>query len=901
MSNLEAKYSPNRFESDIYDFTKQNKFFRKDQIDFSNPNNFIIILPPPNITGILHIGHALNGTIQDSVIRYWQLNNKNVAWIPGLDHAGISVQAKLESYLKKELGYNAFAKLSQDELLKYVWKWKQKYTNIIHEQWQLLGLSLDYNYETFTYSKSLQKIVSEVFVKMYNDKLIYQANKIVNWDCKLQTAISDIEVVHKPTKSNLYYVKYKVVSEKNNEYLVIATSRPETIFADVAIFVNPTDKRYQKYQNKVCINPCNGEQIPILSDEYVELDFGSAVMKCTPAHDINDFELAQKYNLPIKFCMDKAGKMINVPDKYKNMDRFECRKTVVDDLKRENKLIKIEPYENEIGYSERSNTIVEPYLSNQWFVRMKTLATSILNLQQNDTKKTTFIPERFDSTLRYWLTNIEDWCISRQIWWGHKFPVYYHKKTKEILVSATPPKNINEYVQDSNVLDTWFSSALWPLVCTKWFESENQKSELPQFITSLLVTAYDIIFFWVARMLMQTYYLTEKTAFKEVIIHGIVRDSQNRKMSKSLGNGVDPKELIAKYGTDTLRWFLISNTTAHGQDIAYNESKVKLSWAFLNKLWNASRYLFNAFGEMSDTEITLDGINYAKISELDKWLLVEWNQCFIKYKKNFEKYNFNLACQELSSFVWDKYCSIYLEFLKINSQNQANINSSIRIAKYVLYQLYLVMHPFCPLLTDYLYQTLIQNKNASLLTKKMPTTFNFNPLEFKDDARYIEHVMNILKLVRNFKTKNNVKAGLVLKGNIKLNNKNNDELSKMISTKLNEINNYFSKLANVTLNIDENLSDKNTYKIIYQNIIIEFSVSDIIDYQELVATLKTKKSKLEKEIERSLHILNNQKFLKNAKPEKVNFEKEKYKHYQQELELVIIELSKVKNEIKNQY
>ena len=556
---LEPKYNHHKVEEGKYRHWIDKKYFEAGD---TSKKPYSIVIPPPNVTGKLHLGHAWDTTLQDMIIRYKRMQGYDALWLPGMDHAGIATQAKVEARMREE-GISRYD-LGRDGFLEKAWSWKEEYASIIRAQWEKLGLSLDYSKERFTLDDGLSEAVKEVFVKLYNEGLIYQGKRIINWDPVQRTALSNIEVIHKEIEGAMYYFKYQIVD--SDEQLIIATTRPETMFADQAIFVHPDDERYTHLVGKKAINPANGEALPIMADSYIDMSFGTAVMKCTPAHDPNDFALAKKYNLEMPICMNDDGTMNELAHKYAGMDRFACREALVADFKAAGVVDHIEKHMHQVGHSERSNAIVEPYLSKQWFVKMEPLAKAALENQLKDSK-VNFVPERFEKTFNQWMENIEDWCISRQLWWGHQVPAWYHKETGEVYVGKNPPADLENWKQDEDVLDTWFSSALWPFSTLGW---PNTDSELFKryFPTNTLVTGYDIIFFWVSRMIFQSLHFTEERPFEHVLIHGLIRDEQGRKMSKSLGNGVDPMDVIDEYGADTLRFFLTTNS-APGMDLRY--------------------------------------------------------------------------------------------------------------------------------------------------------------------------------------------------------------------------------------------------------------------------------------------------------------------------------------------
>ncbi|TLF26648.1 MAG: valine--tRNA ligase, partial [Spiroplasma sp. WSS] len=631
--NLNKKYNHIEIEKDRYEQWVKSGLF-KANVSSINPT-FSIILPPPNVTGLLHLGHAWDSTIQDLLIRYKRLQGFNTLFIPGMDHAGIATQVKVAQRIKEEQKLN-LQELGKDKFLQQAWKWKTEYAQNIRKQWAKLGLALDYSHEVFTLDENVKQAVNEVFVKLYKEGLVYRGKKIVNWDPELKTAISNIEVNYHETKGKMYYLKYFI--ENSSEFITIATTRPETMFADQCIVVNSKDKRYLQFIGKMVVNPANKMLIKVIADDYVDMNFGTGAMKCTPAHDANDYEIALRHNLAMPICMNVDGTMNELAQSYINQDRMVCRKQLVEQLRKENLVVKVEDHLHQVGYSERSNAIIEPYLSQQWFIKMKPLVEMIIYKQKNKKTKIDFHPILFEQQLLQWLNNIQDWCISRQLWWGHSLPVWYHKKTKKIYVDTNPPSPINDYIQESDVLDTWFSSGLWPFVTLDW---PQKNVDLQKYYPiSVLVTAYDILFFWVARMMFMGWKFTNQKPFTNVLIHGLIRDEQGRKMSKSLNNGIDPMEVIKKYGADALRYFLVSNC-APGQDLRFSITKVESAWNFNNKLWNAARYVLMNI----DDNFQLDeNIVYNNsLSFIDQWILQELNQLIIYVEQYMEKYEFVLV------------------------------------------------------------------------------------------------------------------------------------------------------------------------------------------------------------------------------------------------------------------
>ncbi len=578
---MPTKYDPSATEAKWYDYWLENDVFKADEDDSKQP--YTIVIPPPNVTGKLHLGHAWDTTLQDLLTRLKRMQGYDVLWLPGMDHAGIATQAKVEQKLREDgiMRYD----LGREKFLEKTWEWKDEYADTIRAQWSKLGLGLDYSRERFTLDEGLSKAVQEVFVRLYEKGLIYRGEYIVNWDPAQKTAVSDIEVIYQEVEGAFYHMKYPLAD--GSGHIEIATTRPETMLGDTAVAVNPKDERYAHLVGKTIMLPV-----------YVDMEFGTGCVKITPAHDPNDFEIGNRHELPRILVMDEGGKMNENAGKYEGLDRFECRKQLVKDLEADGTLVKIEPHTHSVGHSERSGAVIEPYLSKQWFVDMEPLAKAALEAQGHDDTKVNFVPERFEGTYLRWMENIRDWCISRQLWWGHRIPAWYHNETGEVYVGKDAPTDSENWTQDEDVLDTWFSSALWPFSTMGWPDTDA-KDFNRYFPTSALVTGYDIIFFWVSRMIFQSLEFTGKQPFNDVLIHGLIRDSEGRKMSKSLGNGVDPMEVIDQYGADSLRWFLLTGSTP-GNDLRFYWEKIESTWNFANKIWNASRFaLMNMDGMKS--------------------------------------------------------------------------------------------------------------------------------------------------------------------------------------------------------------------------------------------------------------------------------------------------------------
>ena len=666
---------------------------------------FSLVIPPPNVTGKLHLGHVMDTIPDDIIVRYKKMKGYDVLWVPGMDHAGIATQAKVEEKLRGQ-GISRYD-LGREGFLEKTWEWKEEYGNTIHQQWEKIGLAVDYTRERFTLDEGLNKAVMEVFCTLYEQGLIYQGERIINWDPVLKTALSNIEVIHQDDEGEFFYFSYDIVGSEKK--LIVATTRPETMFGDTAVFVNPKDPRYQDVIGKMCINPANGEELPIMADEYVDLSFGTGAMKCTPAHDPNDFNLAKKYGFPFIKCLDEGAKMNEKAGKYQGMDRYECRKALVEDIKNSGHLDHIEKFVHSVGHSERSGVVVEPMLSKQWFVKMKPLAERVI-AQQHSKDKVEFFPARFEKTLLRWMDEVEDWCVSRQLWWGHRIPAYTNKQTGEVIVSRTP-LDPELYAQDEDVLDTWFSSALWPFATLGWPEKTPDYDRY--FPTSVLNTGYDIIFFWVSRMVFQSEHFTDQVPFRQVIIHGLIRDAKGRKMSKSLGNGVDPIDIIAEYGVDALRYFITTNSTP-GLDMRYSDEKLAAASAYLNKIWNATRYVEMTLGDYEPKPV-----DPKKCGELEKFILSRLQKTIKAVEAKMEKYQFANASSALYDFVYDDFCSFYLEMSKVALSDPEKADAVKDVLYYVIRSIVLMIYPYTPFIGEELYQSLPGAK-ASIMEETYP-------------------------------------------------------------------------------------------------------------------------------------------------------------------------------------
>ena len=727
---LDKKYDHKLVEEGKYEKWVKNKYFESGD---TSKKPYSIVIPPPNVTGKLHLGHAWNTTLQDIIIRFKRMQGFDALWLPGMDHAGIATQAKVDAKLKG-MGINPRS-LDRDEWLKYAWEWKEEYADNIHSQWAKLGLGLDYTKERFTLDEGLSNAVKHVFVTLYNEGLIYRGERIINWDPVAMTALSNEEVIYKDVPGAFYHIKYFI--EGTQEFLEVATTRPETLFGDTAVAVNPNDERYNKLIGKNVVLPIVNKLIPIIGDEHADPEFGTGIVKITPAHDPNDFEVGNRHNLERIVVINPDGTMNENAGKYNGLDRFACREKLVEDLRENGLLISVEEIVHSVGHSERSDAMIEPYLSKQWFVKMRPLADRVLENQKDKNSKVNFVPERFEKIMNHWMEITYDWCISRQLWWGHRIPAWY--KGEEIYVGYEAPKE-EGWVQDEDVLDTWFSSALWPFSTMGWPEETDLfKRYYPN---NVLVTGYDIIPFWVNRMTFEGLHFTNSRPFKDCLIHGLIRDKEGRKMSKSLGNGVDPMDVIDEYGADALRYFL-STSTAQGQDLRYDEDKVKSTWNFINKLWNASRFCLMNIEDLKEYD-------FSSLESKDKWILNRLNGVIKEVTKSMEKYEFNNAGAVLYGFIWDDFCDSYIEMSKF-SLDKVSTKSTLC---YTISAILRMMHPFMPYVTDEIYDMLPIKESESIVISNYPTVNK--KFSFDKEEKDINEAIGFIKAFRNVKQENNL-------------------------------------------------------------------------------------------------------------------------------------------------
>ena len=819
---METKYDFNLVEKGKYEFWLNNKTFLAGNDKSKRP--FAIVIPPPNVTGNLHIGHAWDTTLQDIIIRYKKLCGFDALWVPGMDHAGIATQAKVDEKLSK-MGINPRT-LSREDWLKYAWDWKEEYANNIHKQWAKLGLALDYSRERFTLDEGLSKAVRKVFVDLYNKGLIYRGYRIINWDPKAQTALSNEEVIYKDVKGYFYHLKY--IIEGTDKYLDIATTRPETLFGDTAVAVNPNDERYKDLIGKNVVLPIVGRLIPIIGDEHADPEFGTGCVKITPAHDPNDYEVGKRHNLKEIICINPDATMNENAGIYQGLSREEAREKLVSDLEKSGLLLSKEEITHNVGHSERTGVMIEPYLSSQWFVKMRPLADRVLENQKNKDTKVNFVPKRYEKTMNHWMEITYDWCISRQLWWGHRIPAWY--KGDEIYVGETAPTG-EGWVQDPDVLDTWFSSALWPFSTLGW---PNKTDDLDRYFPNdVLVTGYDIIPFWVNRMTFQSLEFMNERPFKDCLIHGLIRDKQGRKMSKSLGNGVNPIEVIDKYGCDSLRLFLTTNS-APGMDLRYDEEKVASSWNFINKLWNASRYVIMNTSNLNDN-------NYKEYNNYDKWILTKYNNVIKQVTKYMDKYEFHNAFNTLYSFIWDDYCSSYIEISKIYLND-----TSKSVLLNILTGIIKMLHPFIPFVTEEIYQNLPFKESKSIMESSYPI---YNKKEVYDITETTE-ILNDITSLRNFKAENNIINSDAVK------------IEYLFDEKLYD---GLIKFKNKVDNIESFIKYESKYAILY------FEVKNKVSQEDIQKEIE----ELEKSINKRKNLLSNENFVKRAPENIVANEKQK--------------------------
>ena len=878
MKELEKTYSPEKIEGRIYRKWLEGKYFHAEVNKDKKP--FTIIMPPPNITGQLHMGHALDNTMQDILIRYKRMAGYEALWQPGTDHAAIATEVKVIDKLKAE-GKNKY-ELGREKFLEEAWAWRNDYGTRIINQLQRLGSSADWDRERFTMDEHGQKAVKEVFLKLYEKGYIYKGNRIINWCPECKTSISDAEVEHIEMEGNFWHIKYPISGE-DGKFVEIATTRPETLLGDSAVAVNPSDERYKDIVGKKLILPLVGREIPVVADEYVDKKFGTGCVKITPAHDPNDFEVGKRHNLPeINIMHDDAT--IDCPgSKYDGLDRYEARKRIVEDLKNEGLLVKVVPHSHNVGRHDRCKTVVEPLIKPYWFISMSELAKPAI--KEIETGELKFVPESYSKTYLHWLENIKDWCISRQLWWGHQIPAYTCSKCGEITVAkekpdACPKCGCHELVQDEDTLDTWFSSALWPFSTLGW---PDDTPEMKYFYpTDVLVTGYDIIFFWVVRMVFSGYEQTGKSPFHTVLIHGLVRDSQGRKMSKSLGNGIDPLEVIDKYGADALRMMLITGN-APGNDMRFYYERVESARNFANKIWNAARLIMMNVGDEK-----VGDIDKSKLMLSDKWILSKTNKLINEVTANLDKYELGIALSKIYDFAWEEFCDWYIEMVKVRLWNKEDESreTALAVLIYVLNNILKLLHPFMPFITEEIYCTVNEGVKTIMIEPWPVENPDYN---FIEDENKAELIKEAVRAVRNVRSSMNVPPSHKAKGIVV------SEDEKIRDT-FESAGDFFKQLAGLDkliIDSDDSTVEKDSVRVAIPNASVYLPLRELVDIEKEVERLKKEEKKLIGEVARSTGMLSNEKFVSKAPQAKIDEEKKKLENYEQMLSQVREQLERL--------
>ncbi len=888
---LNDKYNPKDFEEKIYKETEEKGYFKANMN--KEKESYCIMMPPPNVTGKLHMGHALDGTIQDILIRFKRMQGYNTLWLPGSDHASIATEMKVVEKLKKE--GKTKHQIGREEFLKETWDWTHLYGGTIQEQQKKLGCSCDWEKRRFTLDEGLSEAVKEQFVRLYEKGLIYRGKRMVNWCPNCNTTISDVEVEYREENTHLWHIKYKVKDE--DKYIIVATTRPETMLGDTAVAVHPDDERYKDLVGKKCILPIMNKEIPIIADRFVETEFGTGAVKITPAHDMNDYQAGLRHNLEIIEVFDEKFKMGNLVHEYEGMDLLEARKKIVERLEELGAIVKIEDLTHNVGKCERCKTTIEPKISDQWFVKMEELAKPAIKAIEDEEIK--FVPKKYEKMYFNWMNNIQDWCISRQLWWGHRIPAYYCDDCGHITVSREKVNkcekcNSKNIRQDEDTLDTWFSSALWPFSTLGWpnTESEDYKTFFP---TNVLVTAYDIITFWVSRMIVSSLELTKENPFKDVLIHGIVRDSQGRKMSKTLGNGVDPLEIIEKYGADSLRFSVLSGTTM-GNDIRYMPEKLDQASNFANKIWNAAKFITNSleddekiinfFNKVYDSDKKQFNGEYLKIE--DKWILSKLNTLIKDVTKLIEDYDLGIAIDKIYNFIWNEFCDWYIEICKTRIYSE-RLEDRIQVnfvLDYVLRNALKLLHPFMPFVTTEIYSKLVHYDDINIMISKWPQFNELNP--FKTDEDIVEKLKDIIVDIRNTRANMNVhpskKTKLIF-------------VTSEYEEAIKESNEFLMKLGfatDIEIKNEKNGIPENAIAILKDGIELYIPFEELVDIKEEVKRLEAEILKLESEVARCNKMLSNPGFINKAPESKINEEKEKLEKYEEMLNSSKERLEKIK-------
>ena len=866
---LAKTYNPKEIEEKLYEKWCENKYFHAEVDRSKKP--FTTVMPPPNITGKLHMGHALDNTLQDILIRYKRMEGYNALWIPGTDHAAISTEVKVTNQLKEE-GIDK-KELGREGFLERTWQWKEEYAGTIEGQLKKLGVSCDWDRERFTMDEGCSKAVEEVFIKLYEKGYIYKGSRIINWCPVCKTSLSDAEVEHEEQDGHFWHIKYPIVG--TDRFLEIATTRPETMLGDTAIAVHPDDERYKDIVGKMVLLPLVNKEIPVVADYYVDKEFGTGAVKITPAHDPNDFEVGKRHNLPEINIMNDDATINEKGGKYAGMDRYEARKAIVKDLEEQGYLVKVEPHSHNVGTHDRCGTTVEPLIKQQWFVKMEELAKPAIEALKSGELK--FVPERFDKIYLHWLENIKDWCISRQIWWGHRIPAYYCDECGEVVVSRGMPEKCphcgcTHFTQDEDTLDTWFSSALWPFSTLGWPEKTE---ELDYFYpTDVLVTGYDIIFFWVIRMVFSGLEHTGKSPFHTVLIHGLVRDSQGRKMSKSLGNGIDPLEVIDQYGADALRLTLVTGN-APGNDMRYYQERVEASRNFANKVWNASRFILMNMKEEGITEP-----DASLLTTADKWILSRVNTLAKDVTENMDKFELGIAVQKVYDFVWDEFCDWYVEMAKYRiyhaEENPEAANCALWVLKTVLGNALKLLHPFMPFITEEIYGALVPEEESLMMSSWPVYKTEWN---FPEDEAAVDHIKDITRGIRNMRAEMNVPNNrrtkvFVISEDVRL-------LAGVEALKDSVLP---LMLANeIVTDTEKTEIAEDAVSIVVPGATVYLPLEDLVDFEQELERLRKEEEKLTKEIARAKGMLSNERFVSKAPEAKVQEEKDKLEKYTQML------------------
>lgn len=874
---LSTKYNPQAIEAGKYEEWLERGVFKPSEDPEAEP--YSIVIPPPNVTGKLHLGHAWDVTLQDMIIRQKRMQGFDTLWLPGMDHAGIATQAKVEEKLRGQ-GLSRYD-LGREKFLEQTWAWKEEYAGHIRQQWAKMGISVDYSRERFTLDEGLSEAVKKVFVTLYEKDLLYRGEYIINWDPAAKTSLSDIEVIHKDVEGAFYHMKYPLAG--GSGYLEVATTRPETLLGDTAVAVHPDDERYQALIGKKVILPLVNREIPVIADEYVEQDFGTGVVKITPAHDPNDFEVGNRHDLPRINVMNDDATMNELAGKYQGMDRFAARKAVVADLDAAGLLIKIEQHLHSVGHSERTGVVVEPRLSTQWFVRMGPLAEQAIAAQKAQGENTVnFYPPRFNDAYIRWMENIHDWVVSRQLWWGHQIPAWYHNETGEVYVGMEAPADSQNWTQDPDVLDTWFSSALWPFSTMGWPDEESADYKR-YFPNNTLVTGYDILTFWVSRMMFQSLEFTGRRPFQNVLIHGLIRDAEGRKMSKSLGNGVDPMDVIEQYGVDSLRWFL-ANGSAPGQDVRFSTDKMDAAWNFINKIWNASRYVLMNVGDLS-----LDNLSIGQdLTLADRWILARLQTTIADVTRLFERFEFGEAGRILYSFIWDDYCDWYIEMTKEQLQDKEAANTTTKsILVFVLDQFLRLLHPIMPFVTEEIWQQ-IGGQDKSIVVADYPRVN-----EAYQDSQVEAQMAQLMELIRAVRTIRN-EMNTPLSKPVDLYIKVQDAAGQAL---LEANQAYIKRFCNpaqlVISQAPEHPEEVVTQVLSFAEILMP--LKGLIKLEDELARLEGEQAKLEKEVARIDGKLSNEKFVSRAPEHVVAEERNKRQGYLSQLETVKERIQQVKD------